>query len=307
MNGMSREDLIGTIKRTVKGSQWLFGPLALLFLAVAGWRARNVVATVFEHADILMLLIVIGLWATLHLLTPALSRIMLLECGAEVGYRTLLEIHVGRLPARYLPGGIWHTVSRVIDLRARGVSRSQLSIMVLLENSVPLAVALALGGFCLCLTESAGWPSLVAASGGLLLLACPWLLLRFRMIAQGGSFRARSYLRLIALTALFWLGAATAFYCFWSAFPQARGGASALQIYGTYLLSWSAGFVSVFAPQGIGVFESVAALFLRGSLAFAGAAVLVAGFRMAILAADMLAFGILFAIRRVNGASRRSR
>ncbi|MEO5626962.1 MAG: hypothetical protein ABIQ70_13215 [Dokdonella sp.] len=304
---MNRESLISATKQVVSGSQWLFGPLALLFLAVAGWRARSVIATVFKQADTWMLLVVIGLWASLHLLTPALSRIMLMESGADVSYRALLEIHVGRLPARYLPGGIWHTVSRVIDLRARGVSRAQLSIMVLLENSVPLAVAVALGGLCLCLSDSAGWLTLAAALGGSALLACPWLLLRHRSLAQGTSFRIRSYLRLIALTTLFWLGAATAFYCFWSAFPQARGGASALQIYGTYLLAWSAGFVSVFAPQGIGVFESVAALFLRGTLAFAGAAVLIAGFRVAILAADMLAFGFLFAIRRVRSAQRRSR
>ncbi|MEO7325010.1 MAG: hypothetical protein ABIW82_09300 [Dokdonella sp.] len=304
---MNRETLTSATRRVVSASQWLFGPVALLFLVFAGWRARTVVASVFEQANALMLLVVIGLWASLHLLTPALSRIMLLEGGADVSYRSLLEIHVGRLPARYLPGGIWHTVSRVIDLRARGVSRAQLSIMVLLENSVPLAIAVALGGLCLCNSDSAGWLALTAALGGLLLLACPWLWLRHRSLAQGGSFRARSYLRLIALTALFWIGAATAFYCFWSAFPQARGAVSILQIYGTYLLAWSAGFVSVFAPQGIGVFESVAAVFLRGSLAFADAAVLVAGFRVTILAADMLAFGVLLAVRRVRSSRRRSR
>jgi hypothetical protein len=304
---MNRETAMSAIRRAVSGLQWLFGPAALLFLVIAGWRARAIVAAVFEQADASMLLVVVGLWASLHLLTPALSRIMLLEAGANVSYATLLEIHVGRLPARYLPGGIWHTVSRVIDLRARGVSRAQLSIMVLLENSVPLATAIALGGLCLWLTDSAGWPAPAATFGGLLLLACPWLLLRHRAIAQGTSFSGRNYLKLALLTCIFWLVAATAFHHFWSAFPQARGNASALQIYGTYLLAWSAGFVSVFAPQGIGVFESVAALFLHGALAFTGAAVLAAGFRIAILAADMLAFAVLSAVRTVRGARHRSR
>lgn len=72
---------------------------------------------------------------------------------------------------------------------------------------------------------------------------------------------------------------------------------SVLQIYGVYLLAWIAGFVSVFAPQGIGVFESVAGLFLKGALMFAGVAVLAAGFRVAVLDADMLAFGVLLTLR----------
>ena len=63
------------------------------------------------------------------------------------------------------------------------------------------------------------------------------------------------------------------------------------------MLAWVTGFVSIFAPQGIGVFESVAGVFLQGALTFAGAAVLAAGFRVAILGADMLGYGALLAVR----------
>ena len=278
-------------------SRWLFGPAALLFLIVAGWRARTVIATVLEQTDAVPLIVTVLLWASLHLLTPMFSWILLRQIGADIGYRTLVRIHVGRLPARYLPGGIWHTVAQVMDLHRLGVSRTQLSIMVLLGNLVPVAVALTLGGLCLWAAGGATWPIFAATLGGPLLFACLPLLLRHRALVVPRKFALGSYLKLAAVTATFWIIAATAFFCYWSAFPAARDSVSVLQIYGVYLLAWVAGFVSVFAPQGIGVFESVAGLFLKGALTFAGVAVLSAGFRLVILGADMLAFGFLFAVR----------
>jgi len=294
------------VRRMMSMSRWLFTPAAVLFLVVAGWRARAVFATVLRQADATLLVFTVVLWALLHLLTPVFSWVVLRGIGADVGYRTLLGIHVGRLPARYLPGGIWHTVSRVMDLHHLGVTRSQLSIMVLLENIMPIAVALTLGGSCLCLAGNASWLALAAALGGPLLFACLLILLRHRRLQASRQFAAGSYLKLAVVTAAFWIIAASAFFSYWSAFPAARASVPALQIYGVYLLAWVAGFVSIFAPQGIGVFESVAGLFLQGALTFAGAAVLAAGFRVAILGADMLGFSALLVVRFVRGRLRTS-
>ncbi len=291
-------------RRTMAMSRWLFTPAALVFLLFAGWRARAVFVTVLGSTDPLPLIVTVVLWALLHLLTPVFSWIVLREVGAEVGYLRLLGIHVGRLPARYLPGGIWHTVSRVMDLHHLGVNRSQLSIMVLLENLVPVAVALTLGGLCLCMSGGTSWPKLAAVLVGLLLFTCLPVMLRHRRLKTPRKFAVGTYLKLLAVTATFWIVAATAFFGYWSAFPSARASVPVLQIYGVYLLAWVAGFVSIFAPQGLGVFESVAGLFLQGALTFAGAAVLAAGFRVAILAADMLGFSTLLVVRYLRRTSR---
>jgi len=56
-------------------------------------------------------------------------------------------------------------------------------------------------------------------------------------------------------------------------------------------------FISIFAPQGIGMFESVAGIFLQGRLTFAAAAVLAAGIRVAIPGADMLGYSGLLVVR----------
>lgn len=282
-------------------ARWLFGPVALLCLVLAGWHARPVFAVVIEQTDAAHIIAATLLWTTLHALTPLFTWIVLREIDASVPYRTLLRIHVCRLPARYLPGGIWHTVSRAMDLHRLGTSRAELSVMIVLENAVPAAVALMLGGLALVASGEATPLATLAAGGGVAALAGTFLLLRRRALRNPRRFSLAAYLKLIATTSSFWLVAGTAFYCYWTAFPGARDGMPALQIYGTYLLAWVAGFVAVFAPQGIGVFESAAGLFLRGALTFGGAAVLVAGFRLAILGADMLAFGILCGLRLVLG------
>ncbi|HVR80729.1 MAG TPA: hypothetical protein VHF02_01350 [Luteimonas sp.] len=289
------------LKRLLVGSRWVFGPAAVAFLIVSFWRARVTLQAVLLQAEVPPLILTIALWALLHLLTPLLSALVLREIGTAVDYRTALAIHVGRLPARYLPGGIWHTVSRVMDLHRLGVSRSQLSVLVLLENLVPVGTALTVGGLCLWAAGGLRLPLAIAAVlGGVLLLSCIPLLLRHRALLHRCGYAPGAYLKVVAVTAVFWLVAASAFACYWSAFPAARAGIPILQVYGTYLLAWVIGFISVFAPQGIGVFESVAGVLLKGALSFGGVAVLAAGFRVAILAADALAYAILHALRYIR-------
>lgn len=290
-----------TLRRVLAVLRWMFTPLALLALAWAGWHARALFTLVSGQADRALMLAAVALWLSLHLVTPLFTWIVLQGLGAGVPYRTLLRIHVARLPARYLPGGIWHTVSRAMDLHRLGVTRRHLTVMVVLEHAVPAGAALMLGGMALSLTGAATWLAPAAVVAGAAGLAATLPALRHPALRLACKFEWRRYLGLVATICGFWLVAATAFYCYWSAFPAVvRGAAPALQLYGAYLLAWVAGFVSVFAPQGIGVFESVAGLFLRGALTLGGTAVLVAGFRLVVLGADMIAFGACCAVRMLH-------
>jgi hypothetical protein len=55
---------------------------------------------------------------------------------------------------------------------------------------------------------------------------------------------------------------------------------------GVFLVSWLAGFLAVFAPQGIGVFEAAAGFLLTGSLA-AGVVAVLFGFRALSVLSDL--------------------
>jgi hypothetical protein len=56
----------------------------------------------------------------------------------------------------------------------------------------------------------------------------------------------------------------------------------------SYIFSWGIGYISIFAPQGIGVFEIVAGNILPIPMNLGGAVAFIAGFRIIILIADCL-------------------
>jgi hypothetical protein len=277
-----------------------FTPLALAFLGIAAFGSRDAVAAILAQASLVPLVFAASAWALLNLLVPAISRSWLDGLPSPPSYRTLLDIHLRRLPARYLPGGIWHTVSRVADLHALGIGRAQLGALVMLENLAPLAVALVLGGlFALASGQrhTVVWVLLIAGSTLIVLLP---LLLR-SVFPEARRPPPAAEAAAYALILAFWSVAGSAFVVYWVAFPTPLPDGGLAGIVAAYLLSWAAGFVAVFAPQGIGVFESVASWLLKGQLPFAGIAVLVAGFRAAMLAGDAVAYLLALAWRRRAG------
>lgn len=268
--------------------QRLFAPVALGFLLFAAYSGREVFAQVVSQARPLPLVLAVLGWSLLHLVTPVVAWIVLRGAGHGLSYRELLGIHLNRLPARYVPGGVWQTVSRFVDLHARGVSQSELALLGVMENLAPLATALAFGGILLSLAHNGVLPAPLIASAGLALgLALPLVL---RAVARPRPLSWRGYVQVLAVTAIFWAIAASLFALYWSAFPALPVAVDGVTLAGTYLVSWSAGFIAVLAPQGLGVFEAVAALVLRGAVPFATLAALAAGFRAVALAGDGLAF-----------------
>lgn len=290
MNAPAR--LWDSLRHVVALARRLYWPLVLAFLAYAAYRTSDILPSVMANARAGYLLGAFLLWLALHLLSPAFSWLVLRETDIGITYAQALRIHVSRLPARYLPGGIWHTVSRVTDLHRMGFDRRSLSRLVVMENTIPVGVAAIMGGVCIS-TTGTQWIGISAiALGATMLLIVPFIL-RHRHLGDARPMTARTYLPALFVAALFWTIAAFAFTCYWSAYTATTGDASMTRIAGTYLLAWAAGFVSVFAPQGVGVFEVVASLLLTGALPLAGTALVVAGFRLVILVADLAAFGVL--------------
>jgi hypothetical protein len=283
------------LRRILGAGQWIFTTVAVVFLLFALSKSWPHFAETVRSARWLPLSFAIVLWALLHLLSPVFAWIVLANVGAPIPYRTALRIHVSRLPARYLPGGIWHTASRMADLNRLGVNGSQISVLVILENGLPPAIALALGCASMAIAGKLVLLSICGIACALMLLLIVSIVLRHRRLLDRQVFRTRTYFGLALLSAAFWIGAATAFTSYW--FSLSAGTTSILEIGGSYLLSWVAGFFAVFAPQGIGVFEATIGALLAGAMPFASVALLAAGFRAAILIADTLAYCIFLGIR----------
>jgi len=277
----------------------LFAWIAAAAMAYAVWRSHAFLASAWAQASIGGLLAAMLAWTATHFVSPGFT-LLVLGRDHPISYRTALSVHALRLPAKYLPGGIWHMVGRVVDFRSLGHRQPALIDFVLLENLVAAGFALGTGATLLWAVDAVPrWSTSLAGFAILAWLSLalvPWGL---RLVTRSGrDFPPWRYLKLLLLACGFWLLAATAFVLFVRAFGGAMLQASLPALYGTYLFSWGAGFVAFFAPQGIGVFEFVSGKLLDGQLELAQAVALMASFRVIALAGDLLAWAVAFAFFR---------
>ncbi len=281
----------------------IFLPIALAFLAYFAWESREMLVDVVRSARPSMLAVAVLAWMLMHALSPLLSLMIFRARNVPLSYRTAARIHIANLPARYLPGGIWHTVGRIAGFRALDINQRDISIFVFLENTLAAGVAFVIGGSLVAGFRGLdGWGQIAALSaigGAVLLLASPFIL-SLRVIQGGERFPPRDFVAVTIVTTISWCVAATAFVIYLSDFPGLPLQAAPLETAGAYLFSWGVGFISMFAPQGIGVFEVVAADLMRGTDTLMSVAVLLAGFRLIILTADVTVWAALHALSAIR-------
>jgi hypothetical protein len=275
--------------------QRIFAPIAIAFLAWFAWESRYELTELVRNARPIHLGLAVALWCLTNLLAPIASMLIFNAKGASVSYPTAARIHYENLPARYVPGGIWHTVGRIAAFRGMGIDAKILSTFVVMENALAVATAFLIGGstiFAIRGPDTWGQIGALCAVGGVaLLIALPYML-RARFLKGDVEFPSRAYLAVTALAGMYWLVAATAFVSYVHAYSSLALQSSLIETGAVYLLSWGIGFLAVFAPQGIGIFEVVAADLLRGSGSLTSIAALLAGFRLVILVADAMLWAL---------------
>lgn len=303
--GSLNPDLIPSrIRRILALVKLGFVPVAVGFIVYFGWQSRESLETLLVEGSAAILALAVVIWTALHFLAPVFTSVVLGACGSKVSYRISYGIHARRLPARYVPGGVWHTVARVIDFRERGVRPAHLAVFVFLEHGLAVAVTFFIGG--LVVFSCRGWEGwgMVAALGiicGAFALCFIPVMVNRKLLRGAGRLSFAAYAKGVVVVAVFWAGAALGFLTYLSAFPLVLDHASWLEVSGTYMFSWGIGFVFVFAPQGIGIFEAVVGDMLRTPLTFGGVAALVAGFRIVVFGADLMAWAIALLLGEPRG------
>jgi glycosyltransferase 2 family protein len=263
-----------------------FTVAAMAAIGYAIVRSRTLLETLWPTLDGTNLAAAVAVWIGLHFLSPVLSIILLSE-ARPLTYKQAFVIHASRLPARYLPGGIWHTVGRLIDLRDLGYSGSVLARFVLVENAVAAAFTLGVGSAFIFALGNSTWTRLAGLlSAACLVGYCLIPLAVRKVIRSAPAISTAEFARITLVVVVFWALASTAFVLFVKAFGGDVLHESVARIVGTYLFAWGAGFVAIFAPQGVGVFEYVAGALLGGAQVLGAASIMVA-FRLVVLAADV--------------------
>ncbi len=223
--------------------------------------------------------------------------------GQRLPWGTSLRTTARSLPARYLPGGVWLAVGRAGLLAHEGVPRRTLATTAVIEAAGSLVVAGGFGGLLLVATGNVGGNRAIAlgVAVGVALVAAP-IVLRTMLARRrpGVSASVSAYIRVVVAFLVFWIVAAGAFTIYLHAFPALELG-SAIETAGAYMVSWSAGFLAVFAPQGAGVTEvTLASLLSPGDIA--EFAVVAGGYRLLLLIRDLGA--AMIAIVGSNGSPR---
>lgn len=276
----------------------LFLPLALGFIAYSAYRASGSLRPLLANVSPTALLLAGLCWMTAQWVGPMSTTALAHAFGIPLGYRELSRIAILRIPAKYLPGGIWQSVARFSEYRAQAITGADSFAILLIEHVLALGASVLLGSALLLATQGAALGRGTASGliiAGLILLALPVLW----MIHARPSQRATASMMLltIAATMLFWCAAGTAFLLYWTAlFGISLPDIAA--ILAGYLLSWAAGFAAVFAPQGVGVFEWTATQLLPTALPASLIITAMAGFRIVTICGDLLAWALGLAIGR---------
>jgi len=185
-----------------------------------------------------------------------------------------LEITVLSQLPKYLPGGIWAVVGQIELTGRSGVRRSVAAAAAglmsagLVLSGLVFGLATAISTSVLARGQLAAAAAVVVAAG---VLVHPAVFSRavklsfrlFRRQAPQMSLKTADTARLLAAAVLYWPVAGLGLYLMAAALTPLRPGDIPVFV-GAYALSWTIGYVAVFAPGGIGVREGILVLLLSG-------------------------------------------
>ena len=131
--------------RWLVGMRRLFIPIALAFLAYSAFRASGNLAPLLATISWSHLLVACLCWSTAQWVGPLATTAFARLLGVPLGYRELALISVLRLPAKYLPGGIWQSVARFSAYRANDVRNTASLTILVAEHLIALGVSVTMG------------------------------------------------------------------------------------------------------------------------------------------------------------------
>jgi hypothetical protein len=293
----------GRGQRWLTTTQRLFLAVALVAIAAYLVRHRGELANVPWPALLDVLAPVLLLQVAAHVVLALAFHWVARAAGIERALPAAVGSYFRRIPARYIPGGIWHTASRYLDLHVeQRASKATLARVALVEIAL-----VATAGFLVALL--AGWLFKGSVGGGTRLAVFQGLAVVggaaaiTLLLPAGRRVAALAWLLgALALIALAWSLAGATFALVAGALA---GGCAPTSLAATYVASASVGYVALFAPQGWGVSELAFDYLLPCALDLALVLLGFVVFRVIGIGSDLLAVGgwWLLAGRRAGAAS----
>lgn len=275
-------------RRLLQLARVVFTPVSLAVIAWFIWINREELAGIVTGSNGAWLFASFLIWTGSHLVSPLIGVSLFSACGIRMSYNSCLHIHCSRLPAKYIPGGIWHSVGRANDYLLLGHAHGKVATFFMLENLLLVGVTFAMSApFVSRLLTAPELQALLLAGTVLAALAIALAPLLLRVLSRGRLTIAwRGYLLAVPSLVLYWCVVGLSFTSYIAAFSELSLQGSNLETVAVYVFSWCMGYLAIFAPQGVGIME-----FVSGYLLAAGEGLklvgLIAGFRLVILSADI--------------------
>lgn len=285
----------------------IFGVLG--FFGWKIWKDWETVSTLAWHFSLFNLSIFLILLPFPFFIDVVAWHLVTRALGKKISFSKNFEIWMLSNFARYLPGGIWQYPGRVLLLSKLGISKVSGVTCLVLEALFVIFVGLSLT----LLVFVSGGLNLSFESARFMSLAGLLLIVLFLCISNQKLMTKTSRL-FISLTGkgqeiksiripFRWVPPLILAYFFVFLLPSimlfimARSTVTLtfdlLPIFvGAYAASWLIGYVTFFAPAGIGVREVTLAGFLSVYVPFSVAAVVVIGLRVALFISEALGFGL---------------
>ncbi len=281
------------MKRIIKIIHYIFVLLCIFFLSKYIYNSKNSLIEIFSNAKIVYLSISFILWTALVFLVPWFSHVIINNFNKSISFSEVLITYINRLPAKYIPGGIWHTVARFHDLSRKGLKKNELSILVFYENFWPILVTSIIGGGGVYLYhDNIYWNT---TSLIIFIIGVSFIPILFILRKNNCIFSLHTYIKITLSTITFWLLASLSFLSYLNAFNIIEPQISHIF---NYMFSWLIGFLSIFTPQGIGVFELTMSQLTSLSVSLDESIVVISGFRLVILVSDLINWLIYFLYKK---------
>jgi uncharacterized membrane protein YbhN (UPF0104 family) len=254
-------------RRVVVGLQ--LAAVALL-LAFFGWALRDVWADALPRladADPAYLAAALGVLAAYYLLFAVGWWWLLAAFGIRVGYGVALQAEMASMLAKYIPGGVWTPLARIVWLRrAGGVSDTSFVVSsILLEAGLSAVAGILVFTVGLAAVDAGDAPLLplfaFAAATAILLhprvfTALARLIFRRFDAPVPARLPYRILVGLLGYYAFTWLVGGTALYLLLRSLDSDPGIETIPYLGGAAAVGAIVAVLTVFAPSGLGVREA---------------------------------------------------
>jgi len=261
--------------------------LIAVFLGTGAWKSWSTLSQYHWEIVWWLFLVAFGFLIAQELSYAFIWRGILARLGSHLDIVSSQRIYLGAEFVRYIPGNVWHVITRVLWAEQRGVPKSVGFASMVIELATKITAAALVFVLSLffwpdvgALTSRLNIPHDVLAISAALLVPLLLLGLYPRLLQAILNFALRKagrepititlqYLDILVITlywALSWLVAGVGFYLLIDSIAGVALAPGGLAVaIGIYSIAWDVGFVSFVTPSGLGFREAAIILLLTAS------------------------------------------